>query len=440
MKKCTIFILMIMILFKLTSCDDDKDKQPEINTFETLSSAMFGDSIPYSVDIPNTGDLNMLKAELFYEGELVSDKYTLVSQGAVYKDKIFVPVIPNIKDNSKFTVKFTVKNRDFDYTTQVADVTLSRPDYPYLTLITEDGEEYRMEREELYVYSATKDFPRQVNALIKAPVMGERGNVVTFGWGGSSISSLNNGYIPFLSKDAGEYRIHFNTYDFEAGPFYFPSINGIPFVVVDNNNLKVDMELKQGDLLEIKDMDDYDYQDFWIDSDFFELSPDKNTLKFLAIEGKYRIIANTQQKYLKVEVMKGDNLDALDQGTYNSDGTGAIWILGENAGKPVVGNQPGWNPGKGLCLSPVADKKFQISFVAGTSISTTSVNFKFFHQNGWGGEFGGGAITSENPWFQAGSGDGNISMKSGVTLTDGKTYVFTIDTSSNPVVLTVEEK
>ncbi|MDH6310523.1 hypothetical protein M2451_003387 [Dysgonomonas sp. PFB1-18] len=442
MKKCTFLILVFAVLFKLTSCDNDKEKLPEISSFEILSSVLYGDSVPYTVDIPDADDLNLLKTEIFYEGELISDKYTLIPKGDSYKDKVFIPVLKNIPDNSKFQVKFTVKNRDFDFSNHETEMTINRPDYPYLTLITEDGKEYRMEREELYVYSVTDDFPRQVNSIIQAPVMGDRGNVVTFGWGGSSISSTSTGYIPFLSKDAGEFRIHFNTYSFEAGPFYFPSINGIPFVTVDNNNLKVDMDLKQGDLLDIKDMDDYEYQNFWIDPDFFELSPDKNTLKFLAIDGKYRIIANLQHKYLKVNVMKGDNMDALDQATLNSDGTGAIWILGVGAGKPVMNNEPGWNPNKGICMSPIGEKKFQISFVAGTSINASSVNFKFFHQDGWGGEFGGGKLQTNNPWFQAGSSDGNITLKGGVTLTAGKTYVFTIDTSGgiSPAIMTVEEK
>jgi len=437
MKKCTFFILMLAVLFKFTSCDDDKDKLPEITSFEILSSVLFGDSVPYTIVVPDADDLTLIKTELFHENDLVSDKYTVINKGGTYSDKIFIPVMAEISDNSKFNVKFTVRTKNFDFANKETEITISRPDYPYLTLVTEDGDEYRMQRDGLYEYSITSDFTRQVNSIILAPSMGDRGNVVTFGWGGTTISSLNTGYIPFLNKEAGEFTISFNSYTFKGEPFYFPSINGVPFVVVDNNNLKVEMELTQGEQLVIKDMDDYGYEDYWIDPDFFEMDPDRNTLKFLPIDGKYRVTANTELKYFKVDVMSGDNLATL-----SSDGKGTIWVLGNGVGKPTSGNQPGWNEGKGFCLSPIAEKKFQASFVAGTGIGLSGMNFKFFHQNGWGGEFNGGKLTTNNPWFQTGASDGNISLKSGATLTEGKTYVFTIDTSEGiaPAILTVEEK
>lgn len=80
-----------------------------------------------------------------------------------------------------------------------------------------------------------------------------------------------------------------------------------------------------------------------------------------------------------------------------------------------------------------------------------SVNFKFFGQAGWGTEFKGKAadyyLTTTNTTFLVGDGtgghdDGNIYLQDGLQLTDGETYVFTIDCSkgTSPATLSVQKK
>ena len=85
----------------------------------------------------------------------------------------------------------------------------------------------------------------------------------------------------------------------------------------------------------------------------------------------------------------------------------------------------------------------------GETLSATGINFKFFGQPTWGVEFNGQGGTyhleSDNPWFRVNAADsdnGNIFLKDDATLTEGETYVFTIDLTSGVAngVLTVEKK
>jgi hypothetical protein len=62
------------------------------------------------------------------------------------------------------------------------------------------------------------------------------------------------------------------------------------------------------------------------------------------------------------------------------------------------------------------------------------VDFKFFHQKGWGGEFhgsGGNRITSVSTLFGIGNGtngydNGNVYLKPGNVLEEGSIYRFTL--------------
>ncbi len=200
----------------------------------------------------------------------------------------------------------------------------------------------------------------------------------------------------------------------------------------------MEAEFTQGEAIEVEGIDNF--AEWWIDTDYF--TSENGALKFAPISGKYRITADFANSYLKVEAMTGNNLASLQP-----DGTGAIWILGDGAGKPGLGNSPGWSPGKGICLAPVGDKKFQVSLVAGTNIDSGSINFKFFHQNDWGGEYKHTTLSSQSDIIFVGNGSngrdsGNLGIVEGKTLEAGATYVLVVDVSAgiDQAVLTVTKK
>ena len=104
----------------------------------------------------------------------------------------------------------------------------------------------------------------------------------------------------------------------------------------------------------------------------------------------------------------------------------------------------------GLCLARVADKKFQITLVAGVSINASKFDFKFFWPKDWDkGEFLGktdasfanpyGVLTTTSDLIEISDG-GNLGLAEGKTLELGGIYRFTIDVSGGTMaaVLTVE--
>ena len=154
--------------------------------------------------------------------------------------------------------------------------------------------------------------------------------------------------------------------------------------------------------------------------------------------GMYKVTANFKHSYLKIEAMKS----ATELATLNDDGSGAIWAIGgTEVGKPTLKNAYGWSPEDGgMCLARVADKKYQLTLVAGISINASSFDFKFFHQKTWGGEFGGKDISTASDIVKI-NDSGNLGLAEGKTLDLGGIYRFTVDVTggNTAAVLTVEK-
>jgi hypothetical protein len=442
MKKYIYFIFIISAILTFNACSDDDDKvpgNPVINAKADFGQAMFSDSLPFIIDVSdNEVPLSTLKVRLFYSDDMVAETVIRTKTNGEYSGKIYIPYYANIPDGTA-TLKLVLQNIHLTITEQEYDLPLTRPDYPYLTLVTTDRE-IRMERTDIYSYEVKQDFPMKVSGYIKAPAMGTNGNEITFGWEDNAVVAGSTSNIPF-SNFAGEYSITFNSFDYQAAPFIIPyAVNDVGMTRVDDDNYKIEMDVEQGQEIAVSGIDDF--ADWWTDQDFFTKSG--NNLTFTPISGKYRITANFKLKYLRVETMSGNNLATLQ-----ADGTGAIWIIGDDIGKPSLGNTTGWDTGKGICMAPVGDKKYQVTLVAGTNITPESINFKFFHQRDWGGEFSHETLTTTSDIVFVGAGSeingrdsGNLGIVEGESLTVGKIYVFTVDVSAgiDNGVLTVTEK
>lgn len=440
MKKCTLFILMLAVLFCFMSCDDDKDKIPNLVSCEIASSAHFGDSIPFSVTVDGNEPLNKIKALLYYGDVLVSETFIPANNPGKYSDKLFIPLLGNIPDGTA-QIKFIIKNREFDFIASTVDINLTRPKYPYLILKTK-SREYKMNpsstNEHLYV--ANEVFPAQyMPALIVAPAYGEFGNEIGFGWVKENrvIKENQIDSIPFLSDAVGSYGISFNTLSYEGKPFVPPSFGGIPFSAPSNGLSIIENEFTQNQNIVIGGYPDL--KDWWIDPTFLDKNGD-GSFTLRAKNGKYRITADANLKYFRIEPMVGSTLAVFNPTT--KDGT--IWILGDAyVGNPSYArNNINWSESKGIAAAPLGNGIFQIKFIAGTTLrgSASGVNMKFFYQRGFGIEFTRDKISVVSDLFETPAADGNIRLKSGKTLVSGRKYVFTVNTSSLPATATVTEE
>ncbi|MCC8175182.1 MAG: DUF5121 domain-containing protein [Bacteroidales bacterium] len=415
----------------LTSCDDDDNwakGNPQMQVGEDLGTACFGDSLRFTVKASDPDvNLSTLKANLYFGEELVSETTvrTKVS-GADYEVAVYIPYLANIPDGRAY-LELTLQNVNFTKTTMAYQVAITHPDYEYLTFTAqEDGTEYRMERVSQYNYAFTDKLPQELKGYITAPAYGENGNELTWGYENSAIKVGAENPIPFSSTAAGTYTVEFNTYSFEGSPFNLMTCNGETFVGNEDGTSQVDMTLSQGETLSFSGI--VNYGSYWIDPDYFEENSD-GSLTFLPVSGKYRIIADPKLLYFRIY-----SLDATGEAqTLADDGSGALWVIGEQVGKPSVSaNAVGWTTENALCMSQLTEKVYQLTVVGGKTVGTSSINFKFFGQMGWGIELTSTNFTSINSDL-VGVGDGtdhdngNLYLLDGVTLQTGYVYKFVVD-------------
>ena len=238
MKKSIYITLALAGILSMNSCNDDEflPGNPSMEIKAENADALFGDSLPFTikasdVDVP----LSTLKAQLFYGEEQVSETVIRTkTSGSDYTGKIYIPYYANIP-NGKATLKYILQNIHFTTTEQETELTLARPDFPYLTLVDEEGQEYRMDRQSMYHYSVSGDFSQKMKAYIKTPKIGEHGNELTFGWEDNTIAVGSTTSIPFSNTEPGNYTIQFNTFNYEASPFAKLLLNGKEMELVEND-------------------------------------------------------------------------------------------------------------------------------------------------------------------------------------------------------------
>lgn len=438
-----LFKYILLSLFSIvlwTSCSDDDGKNPGspvIDIKSEFGSAMFGDSLPFKVNVSDEIPLSTLKARIYYGEEMVSEVVLRTKTEGEYTGKIYIPFFKGTP-NGTAKLEFVLQNINFTINSKIYDLPVTRPVYPYLTFVTAD-KEYKLEHTSGYNYELKESFPQEVKGYIKSPTITANGNEMTFGWEDNAISqgSVNN--ITFTSMVAGDYAISFNTLDYSAAPFLNVKLNGTSMESAEDGSFRAELALTQGQEITVDGIGDFDK--WWIDSDFFSKNGDK--LVFNPISGKYRISADFNLKYFKVEVMSDNDLAGL-----NANGSGAIWIIGDSQGKPTFANS-GWDPAKAICMAPIGNKKYKASFVAGKTMKTNSINFVFFHVKNWSPSFGPETLTVNSDLVVIGLGQavngvdkGNIALAKDKSLTEGKTYTFVIDVSAgiDKAVLTVDEK
>lgn len=432
--------LGVMLFGSCTKEDTAAPGNPLITPKTEFSTAHFGDSLEFKVDVSDEEvPLSTLKAQLFYSEEMVSEVVIRTKANGEYSGKIYVPYLANVP-NGTATLKLVLQNIRLTVSEKEIDLPLTRPDFPYLTLVTATGE-HRMNRLNMYEYSANEVFPFSVKGYIKAPKVGSAGNEMTFGWEDNAVALGSVSEIPFSNSSSGRYSITFNTLNYQASPFIIAyAVNGTVMDRIDDNRFKAEVTISQGQDVTIDGIEDL--SEWFIDPDYFSKEA-SGKLKFLPLTGKYRITANFSLKYFIVEAMSGSGLATLQP-----DGTGAVWIIGEGIGKPdIAKNQVGWNTDNALCMAPIGNKKYQVTGVAGTTFKADNINFKFFHQKGWGGEYKHDNISTTSDLIFIGNGtngrdSGNLGIVAGKTLEAGATYVLTVDLSggNNKAVLTVNKK
>jgi len=436
-----IFVCLVLVL----SCQKEKEYtynigNPSITINNAPTSALFGDSLVFNVAVEDKDvPLSTLKVQLYFTDDIVSETTIRTKENGSYTGKIYVPFLKDIP-NGTATLKFVLQNISQKKAVKEIDLPLSRPNFPYLDLVTSTNT-YRLQRVEENTYAITENLPYSVKGYIQAPKVGEYGNIMNFGWVNNEVQLGSTSEIPFSYSSSTTYTIQFNTLTYEASPFIVAyAINGTIFSRINDNLFRAEINLNKGEEVKVDGIDDF--ENWWIDPDFFKVDQN-NKITSNVINGKYRISADFTHKYLIAEAMDGNNLATL-----KGDGTGAIWIIGDGIGKPnVSSNHVGWNTDKAICMAPIGNKKYQVTITGGITANTDYINFKFFHQKGWGGEFTNSQLSSSSDIIFVGNGSngrdpGNLGLVSGKLLEENKPYILVVDVSAgnSNAVLTVTPK
>lgn len=409
------------------------DKGPNLSVASYSESADMGGRLTFSVDVSDSDfALSTVKAKLCFDQDVVSDTTIRTKEAGIYDGWLDVPFMKDIP-NGNAALVFEAQNVGQAITRDTVYVAVSRPEFEYLTLVTADGRQYRMEPAgEKYVYAVEGDFPPQCSASIEsAPVPGTQ-NVLHFGWESGAVELDAEGMIPFSYSSTG-YTITFNTLTFEASPLEVPqeaiSINGQEMEMVSAGNYSVTLDLKQNSSLSVSGIELTELLSYYLDPDYLTIGT--TGAAFNAVSGHYRIDLNTAAKTVRFTRVKEDRTDA-------TLAEGALWLMGWGVASPVMTNQFGWDSGNNYCMAEVRPMVFQFTgkAVAETDGTTQGGRFrydyvscKYFFFNG----YNHGEANADQIEISGNAGDliklsgSNIELAS--NLEEGAAYRLTIDLS-----------
>lgn len=438
-------MLALFFLPLLSSCSDD-EKEGEgspVIVAENLQPAMFGDSITLKVNCSDEAGipLSTLKAQLCYGDEVVNNVTLRTKTEGEYTVKLYAPFYKNVPDGEA-EIRLTLQNIRLAISTKTVTVDLSRPHYEYVTLVASDGNQYTLtpDASDPYLFKGTvTSSSRNVTGYILTPSTGTDNVPQTFGQGTEGVTQGVTDNLTFSATSAGTFDVWFNVLTYEFGPQ--SDIPVITLTDADGANVYVG-EFTQNAVYEITGSDKFAEDSWYYDPDFFQKNAD-GTFTFLPMSGMYTLKADFTNGGFRVWQMA----DTENTATLSADGSGALWVIGSDCiCKPTyaqISGQGWWtDTDHALCLAPIKDKVYQITLTIGKQLQAdgSNLNFKFFGQAGWGIEFKGSGgtyyLTTDSNIFAVGDGtteyqgghdDGNIYLRPGVTLTDGDTYVFTVD-------------
>lgn len=342
------------------------DKGPEMTVGEYTGSTYMGAVITVPVTLSDRNfALSTVKAVLSYGETEVNSVTERTKEAGEYMVKIQAPLLKDVPDGTAQLV-IRAQNVGLGITEKVLDVALKRPDFETLTLVDENGARHEMKKTGDYVYELTGDFPAYVNANLVTPEFnGEE--VITLGWDGSGLTASGTELIPFGSSIAGTYTLKANLMDLSASPTGSAAVVSVA-------------QYTQGQKMAFGNV--VNVESWTLDPDFFDIDKDTKAVTFRAVDGLYRMSYDTENMFIRVEPMK----DSENTLSLSEDGTGAVWAIGANFGKPAIG--PGWNTDEGAyAAARVSDKVYEFTLAVPGQLAVSGGEFKFFHQKDWGGEF-----------------------------------------------------
>ena len=444
MKILKYIALPLLAIATMVGCKDDPelrvtDQGPKMNVLAVDSQAKFGANIHFEVEMTDVRPLSTLKAQLFFDEEMVAETVIRTKTNGTYEGTVQVPFAASIP-NGNAKLALVGQNIEFGLTTIEQEVAVSRPQPAKIYFVSGD-KEYEMTRKSGYLYGVTAEFPQKPKGYFRTDELDADGTIATFGWKSGAIAWDSTADIPLSNAVAGEYEITFDMFSFEATPFLKLMFAGSELGLRDGSDSQyiAAVALKKGETYTLEGLD---ISAWTIDQDWFTSNGD-GSMVCNVIDGYYLVQFDTAAEYVSAMTCDAAGVPAMFD---TATGKGALYLVGEGLGKPGMAGAPGWVPEKGLCLAPVAADKHQITAIAGLSLKADGINFKFFGQNnGWGPvELKGDVLTSTSDLILVGQGvdgydSGNVYLQEGKTFDAGGVYTFTLTWNGGTATLDVEK-
>src|SRR5574344_321836 len=309
LKNIAIAALCVLAMASCSKNNDDAPGNPVLTPSTSVTSAQFGDSIPFKINVKDEGNipLSTLKALLYYGDELVSTTVIRTKTEGDYAGKVYVPFLKNIPDGTA-TLKFVLQNIHFTKVEKDYDVALTRPKYASLTLHTSDGKTYSMTPSASNPYQFTTTVnatTNKVKAYISAPVAGNNGNVVNVGISGCDVVQGTTDNISFISSKTGEMEITFNTLTYAYTPLFMPVFNGTAMTFVKDGVYTYYGTFTKGQKYTASGADDMNASDWYYSPDFFTKNSD-GSYTFNAVTGLYKLTADFNLRQFQVYAMTNE--------------------------------------------------------------------------------------------------------------------------------------
>lgn len=434
-------LLTLVLLGGAVSCTKDEplytDQGPELTRVEVDQKGVYGGKIRFSAQVNDRLPLSTLKAQVFFDDEIVSEEVIRTKTDGTYNGEVAIPYFKNFPEKGHARIVLVAQNIKFGLTRSETPIEVGYP-APEKLFFETDGKKYEMNpTKEPFEYAVTGDFPQKPAGYFTTSPIDGSGTTLTFGYDSSSaeVRVGSTEPLPIANLKAGEYTVKFNLRTFAYAPVLELMFNGVEMQMGEGDKYSVVTNLDQESVCSFEGVGDL--SSWTVDRDFFDVTDAAlGRMKFLPLGGLYKVTADAGHNYLKCEAMKSEQ----ETGILNSDATGqAVWVIGDaSIGKPTTANGASWNPEQGgLCMARIGEKKYQITLTAGVSLNPSAIDFKFFWQKTWDhGEFYGktpadanrihGLITTDSPLVSV-TKDGNIRLQAGKSFDKGGVYRFTVD-------------
>lgn len=418
--KLVSFYLFVVLL--VVSCQNQDEmffnpsaEAPVIGKLSLNQEQMqYGESVRLNVEVTDADALSHVEIRLIANQAILYSK-TLPGNNQKtlrVEEEIEVP-FGRLCGEQLASLEVVAINKNVKTAEQSYEISLNRPDFPQLYLVvSETGDEIVLRRDESdpltpYLYKATVDLPNNTNVFIYSQP-GKKGIVWGFDASTNTCELASLRPVSLCDSQSMEEKVKevaFDAFSFEISPLKKEmTINDVVFMLYKknasdndfvNNTLRAqNVILTNGEEVRTELID---LAALKFDPDFFKLEGDK--LIYTGATGNVTLYMNTMYNFVFVESTDNPLTTSV---SYPE----VLFVNGWGIGRPELWNyNPDWDFNNVVILRKVSEDASQTTY-SQTVIVSKWVQFKFYNQKDWGGEFSCPNIIFEDDNFKVVEEDG----------------------------------